>query len=90
MPVTECHHELDDTILLGLDNHREFQILLEMLQWMDIIVKPELCQVVSSLKYFETFPREFHLDLAVHYFGCVNTKQYKQIAIDSRPMCDFN
>ena len=32
MPVTGCHPELDDSPLLGIDDHRKFQILLVMLQ----------------------------------------------------------
>ena len=32
MTVTECHAELDDAPLLGLDDHHKFQMLLGMLQ----------------------------------------------------------
>ena len=31
MPVADYHPELDDNTLLGIDNHRKFQILLGML-----------------------------------------------------------
>ena len=55
-----------------------------MLQWMVTIGKSELCQVVSSSKYFGSCPREGHLDLAVRCFGYVKTTQDKQIVIDSR------
>ena len=55
-----------------------------MLQWMVIIGKPELCQLVSSLNRFGACLREGHLDLVVRYFGYLKTTQHKQIAIDSR------
>ena len=73
IPVAYCHPELYDTSLLELNDHRKFQILLEILQWMVTIGKPELWQVVSSLNYFGAFPREDPLDLAVRYFGYVTT-----------------
>jgi hypothetical protein len=42
MPVNDCHPELDTSFPLELHNHRIFQMLLGMLQWMVIIGKPEL------------------------------------------------
>ena len=86
MPVTDCHPELDTSSLLGLDDHRNYQMLLGMLQWMITIGKPELCQCVSSLNRFGACPRQGHLDLAVRAFGYIKTTLTKQIAIDSRPM----
>ena len=89
LPVGDCHPELDTSSLLDLDDHRIFQMLLGMLQWMVTIGKPELCQLVSCLNRFGACPREAHLDLAVRSFGYIKTTLHKQIAIDSRPM-DFN
>ena len=89
MPVTEWHPELDNTPLLGIDDHRKFQMLLGMLQWMVTIGRSELCQVFSSLTLFGVCPREVHLDLVVRCFGYVKTTQDKQVAIDSRTM-QFN
>ena len=63
-------------------------MLRGMLQWLVIIGRPELCQLVSSLNRFGACPREGHLDLAVRSFGYVKTTINKQIAIDSRPL-DF-
>ena len=63
IPVTDCHPELDTSSLLGLDDHRNYQMLLGMLQWMISIGKPELCQCVSSLNRFDACPRHGHLDL---------------------------
>ena len=49
LPVVDYHPEMDDSPLLLLDNHRKFQILLGMLQWLVTIGGPDLCMVVSSL-----------------------------------------
>ena len=86
MPVTDCHPELDDTPLLGIDDHRKFQMLLGMLQWMMTTSKPKFYQAVSSLNRFRVCPREGHLDLSVRCFDYVKTTINKQIAIGSRPM----
>ena len=86
LPVTDCHPELDTTPLLGLDDHRKFLILLGMLQWLVILGRPELCQLVSSLNQFGACPMEGHLDLAVRSFGYVKTTINVHIAIDSRLM----
>ena len=77
IPVTKYHPELDDTPLLGLDDHRKRQILLGMLQWMVTIGKPELCQVVSSLRRFGEIPREGHLDPTACCFRYVKTTHDK-------------
>ena len=86
IPVTDCHPELDGTPLLGIDDHRKFQMLLGMLQWMVTISNPELFQAVSSLNRFGACPCEGHLDLAVKCFSYVKTTINKKITIDSRPM----
>ena len=56
MPVTAYHPELDTSHFLGIDDHRKYQLLLEVLQWMVMIVKPEIYQLVSSLNHFGACP----------------------------------
>ena len=48
LPVTDCHPEVDTSPLLGLEDHRKFQMLLGMLQWLVTICRPDLCCLVSS------------------------------------------
>ena len=88
LPVEDTHPELDDSPLLGLNDHRKFQMLSGMPQWMVAVVKPEHSATVSSLNIFGACPRGCHLQLAIRMFGYVKTVTHKQIAIDSRPM-DF-
>ena len=86
LPVKDCHPEMDTSPLLGLADHRKFQMLLGMLQWLVTIGRPDLGPVVSSLNRFGACPREYHLELAVRVFGYSKTCPDEQIAIDSRPM----
>ena len=52
LPVKDCHPKMDTSPLLGLDDHRKFQMLLSMLQWLLTIGQPDLGPVVSSLNRF--------------------------------------
>ena len=80
--MTDCHPEIDDTPLLGIDDHRKFQMLFGILQWMVTISKPELCHAISSLNRFGECSREG----PVRCFGYAKTTINKQTAIASRPM----
>ena len=86
LPVTDCHPEVDQSPLLGLDDHRKFQMLLGMLQWLVTICRPDLCNLVSSLNRFGACPRETHLNLAVRGFGYLKQVPDPKIAIDHRPL----
>ena len=86
LPVTDCHPEVDTSPLLGLEDHRKYQMLLGMLQWLVTICRPDLCCLVSSLNRLGVCPREKHLDLAVRAFGYLKTVPNPQIAIDHRPL----
>ena len=84
--VTAYHQELNKSPVLGLDDHRIFQMLPGMLQWMVILDRPELFQLVYPLSHVGICPRESHFDLAVRFFRCVKTTNNKQISIDSGPL----
>ena len=88
LPVEDEHPELNDSSLLNQNDHRKYQMLIGMLQWLVTIGKPELCSTVASLNRFAAAPRQRHLELAIRVFGYLKTTVNKQIAIDSRPM-DF-
>ena len=76
---------MDKFPLLCLYDHRKFQTLLEMLQCMVTLGRPEIYQLVTSLNRFGACSREGHLDLVVRDFEYVKTTLNKQIDIDSRP-----
>ena len=61
LPIDDTHPELDESPLLGLNDHRKFQMLLGMLQWIVTVGKPELSATVASLNRFGVCPCERHL-----------------------------
>ena len=60
LPVTDSHPELDDSPFLGLKNHRKFQMLLEMLQWLVTISRPVSSCLVATLNRFGACPRQLY------------------------------
>ena len=86
LPVTDTHPELDESPILGLEDHRRFQMLMGMLQWLVTISRPDLSCLVASLNRFSACARQKHLDLALRGFGYLKKLPNPQIAIDHRPM----
>ena len=88
LPVSDCHPETDQSPLLDLKHHFDFQVLIGMLQWSYSIGCPELGHALSLLNHFGTCPRETHLELLKHVFGYLSYTQNesRNIAIDSNPM----
>ena len=89
LPVDNCHPELDSSPLLGEHQHRMYQMLLGMAQWLNTIGRPDICYAVSSLGRFGSCPREGHLQLALHLFGYLKNFPNRRIAFDSRDI-DFS
>ena len=86
LPVTDFHPDLNESLLLGLDDHRKFQMLLEMLQWLVMICRLDICHVASSLNRFGSCPRETHLDFSIRAFVYLKQVPDPQICIDYRPV----
>ena len=70
--------------LLDLADHRCYQMLLGMLQWLITIGKPELCPAVACFNRFAASPRCQHLELTLQVFGHVKTVAHKVVGINSR------
>ena len=86
LPSKECHPELDTSPLLDLAGHRQFQMLIGMLQWLVIIGRPDLCHALTSLSRFGACSCEYHLDLAVQIFRYLKTVPHPVICINSSPL----
>ena len=69
LPAKDCHPKLDESPLLDLHWHHNYQILLGILQWNFSVGRFELGPAVSSLNRFGACPREGHLDLIKYVFG---------------------
>ena len=88
LPVEDCHPELDSSPLLGESEHRVYQMLLGMGQWLNTIGRPDICYAVSSLSRFGSCPREGHLKLALHLFGYLKNFPNRRLVFDSKDI-DF-
>ena len=88
LPTKEeyAHPEIDDSPLLGKEEHRLYQSLIGQLQWMNIIGRIDITQAVSCLNRFCSCPRSRHLDMAIHVFGYIKQFPVRRILVDSRPL----
>jgi hypothetical protein len=70
VPMTPGDHpELDDSELLGDEQHTEYQMLIGMLNWIVVIGRIDIAFAISSLSHFVTCPRKGHLEWAYYVFG---------------------
>ena len=74
---------MDQSPLLGEEEHRQYQMLIGMGQWFNTIGCPDICFAVSSLSRFSACPRELHLELALRLFGYLKRNMDFRIGIDS-------
>ncbi|GFH49047.1 hypothetical protein CTEN210_05523 [Chaetoceros tenuissimus] len=86
LPVGCPRLEEDKSPFLKLKEHRQFQCLLGMLQWLHTIGRPELGPLMANLNRFGTCPREKHLEIAIRSFGYLKQTKGKKIKIDSSPL----
>ena len=74
--------ELDDTELLNLAKHREYQKLIGMAQWLITCGRMDISFAVSSLSRFSAAPRLGHYKAAVRIFKYLNQAPEKWILIN--------
>ena len=89
LPADNFHPEMDDSPLLNEKQHRQYQMLIGMLNWLVTIGRPDLCFAASSLGRFGACPRENHLRAALQVFGYMKKYPDKRIAVDSSDI-DFS
>lgn len=87
LPVSkDFHPEMDDSLLLGFQEHRQFQALLGMLQWLHIIGRLEFGPLLATLNRFGAASRTNHLELALSSIGYLKFSKGRKIVIDSGPL----
>lgn len=89
LPTREMYPEMDVSPLLDEAQHRIYQMLLGMAQWLVVISRPDLVFSCSSLSRFGACPREGHMDLMKHVWGFIKAHADPTITIDSRDF-DFS
>ena len=77
------HPEEDSSNLLDDDNHKKYQMLIGMLNWIVTIGRLDIAYAVSSLSRFTSCPRKGHLERAISVFGYLKRYPNRRIVVDS-------
>ena len=80
---TKAHPELDKSPLLSTTQHKEYQHIIGMGQWIVLTGRIDIAYAVSSLARFASGPRQGHLEMARHLMGYL--KKYKKKGIIINP-----
>jgi hypothetical protein len=78
------HPEMDTSAVLNDDEHRKFQMLIGMLNWIVSIGRFDIAHATSSLARFSSCPRKGHMDRALQVFGYLKRRSNRRIIVDSR------
>ncbi len=78
------HPEMDVTEVLDDDKHRQFQMLIGILNWIVTIGRLDVAFATMSLSRFSACPRRGHLDRAIKVFGYLKKRPNRRICVDSR------
>jgi hypothetical protein len=78
------HPEMDTSAVLNDDEHRKYQMLIGILNWVVSIGRFDIAHAVSSLPRFSSCPRKGHLERALQVFGYLKKRSNRRIVVDSR------
>lgn len=85
VPMTASDHpETDDSEVLDDEKHRQFQMLMGILNWIVTIGRLDVAFATMSLSRFSACPRQGHLDRAIKVFGYLKKRPNRRICVDSR------
>jgi hypothetical protein len=84
---TSDHPEEDNSTILSSEDHRKFQMLIGMLNWLVGIGRIDISHSVASLARFVACPRQGHLDRALQVFGYLKKFPNRRIRVDSKDPC---
>ena len=73
--------ELDDSTPLDSETASYFQTLIGVMRWMVEIVRIDIATEVSILSSHLAYPREGHLDAALHIMGYPKAKHNSRIGV---------
>ena len=66
------------------DEHRKFQMLIGMLNWVVTIGRFDVAHATMSLSRFSACPRKGHLERVLKVFGYLKRRPNRRIVVDSR------
>ena len=87
--ATSDHPEIDDSELLNEREHRVYQRLMGILQWLVSLGRFDICYSVSSLSRFNSAPRVGHMHRAIRVFGYLEQNSRKSIVINCDELTDL-
>jgi hypothetical protein len=87
--ATHDHPEMDDSDLLNEREHRIYQRLMGILQWLVSLGRFDICYTVSSLSRFNSAPRVGHMNRAIRVFGYLEQTPKKSIVINCDDLTDL-
>jgi len=82
---TDAHPEQDQSELLGTKDHKDFQHIIGLCQWLIIRGRIDITYATSSLSRFSTCPREGHWALAKRILGYLKKFPKKGLVINPAP-----
>ena len=82
--VSGDHPEMDESEVLGDEDHRKFQMLIGIMNWVVTIGRLDIAFATMSLSRFSACPRRGHLDRALKVFGYLKKRPNRRICVDSR------
>lgn len=71
--------EIDDSPLLSVEDHRTYQMLIGVAQWLVCCGRMDVNHAVTSLSRFNAAPREGHLEMLLRVFGYLKKFRNKWI-----------
>jgi Reverse transcriptase (RNA-dependent DNA polymerase) len=77
--------EMDESDLLGIRDHRKYQQLIGILQWMITCGRMDIMQAVNSLSRFSAAPRAAHLKMLARVFGYLRRFPNHALEINTTP-----
>ena len=75
--------EMDTSRILDVDDHRTYQMLIEISQWLVSFGRMDVNCAVTLLSRFNALPRERHLGMLLHVFGYLKKFRNKLIEFNA-------
>ena len=83
--TSKVHPELDDTDHTTESEHKEFQHIIGVCQWLIVAGRFDISYAVSSLSRYSMAPRKGHLELARKIFGYLKKYPKRGYKINPEP-----
>lgn len=80
----EVHLELDQSPLLSVTQHQQYQQMIGILNWIVALGRMDIAYATASLARFVAAPRQTHLQHAKYVFGYLKKCPNKRMIVDSR------